>query len=98
MYIFPGLGLGVILARAAHVTDSMVEASSLGLANSLTQDEHNADLIYPRLERIREIGAQIACAVIRAAQKADVDQNRELRGYTDAQLLKFVVSKMWSPA
>lgn len=70
MYIFPGLGLGAILARAAAVTDSMVEASSLGLANALTEDERAYDLLYPRVERIREISAQIALSVIRAAQKA----------------------------
>ena len=53
MYIFPGLGLGAILARVSKVTDSMVEASSLGLANALTPDERAQDLIYPRIERIR---------------------------------------------
>jgi hypothetical protein len=51
MYIFPGLGLGAILARATQVTDSMVEASSLGLADSLTDDERAEDLLYPRVER-----------------------------------------------
>jgi len=51
MYIFPGLGLGAIIARATRVTDSMVEASSLGLADSLTDDEKKADLLYPRIER-----------------------------------------------
>ena len=51
MYIFPGLGLGCILARVSSVTDSMVEASSLGLANSLTEDERAHDLLYPRIER-----------------------------------------------
>ncbi|KAJ7254340.1 malic enzyme, NAD binding domain-containing protein [Mycena haematopus] len=30
MYIFPGLGLGAILARCSSVSDSMVEASSTG--------------------------------------------------------------------
>lgn len=70
MYIFPGLGLGAILSRARHVTDSMVEAGSLGLADSLTPEERESGLIYPRLERIREISAQIATCVIRAAQKA----------------------------
>ena len=65
-----GLGLGATLTRAAKVTDSMVEASSLGLADSLTQDERAQDLLYPRVERIREISAQIALSVIRAAQKA----------------------------
>ena len=46
-----GLGLGSILAKASNVTDSMVEASSLGLANALTEEEHAAGLLYPRIER-----------------------------------------------
>ncbi|KAG6812191.1 hypothetical protein H0H92_003996 [Tricholoma furcatifolium] len=71
MYIFPGLGLGAILARATSVTDSMVEASSLGLAGSLTEEEKSLGLLYPRIERIRQISAHIATEVIRAAQKAD---------------------------
>lgn len=46
-----GLGLGAILARASSVTDSMVEASSLGLADSVTPEERRQGLIYPRVER-----------------------------------------------
>ncbi|KAJ3975784.1 hypothetical protein EV361DRAFT_886881 [Lentinula raphanica] len=97
MYIFPGLGLGAILARATSVTDSMVEASSLGLAKSLTADERSVDLLYPRVERIREIGAFIAKEVIRAAQKAGVDRSTDLRSMSDEELLAFVSSKMWTP-
>jgi malate dehydrogenase (oxaloacetate-decarboxylating)(NADP+) len=97
MYIFPGLGLGAILARATSVTDSMVEASSLGLADSLTEEEIALDLLYPCIERIREISAQIATTVIRAAQKAGVDRSLALRNKTDAQLLEFVKGKMWQP-
>lgn len=69
MYIFPGLGLGAILSKARHVTDSMVEQASIALSASLTPEEKDADLVYPRLARIRDISAQIALAVIRAAQK-----------------------------
>lgn len=69
MYVFPGIGLGCILARVSSITDSMIEAASLGLANSLTDDERGNDLIYPRIERIRDISAQIALSVIREAQK-----------------------------
>lgn len=47
----------------------MVEASSLGLADSLNEDERNSDLLYPRLNRIREISAYIAMRVIRKAQE-----------------------------
>ncbi|KAG5641479.1 hypothetical protein DXG03_005119 [Asterophora parasitica] len=97
MYIFPGLGLGAILARATSVTDSMVEASSLGLAGSLTAEEHSMGLLYPQVTRIREISAHIAKEVIRAAQKAGVDRSIELRYLNDAELLKLVHSKMWNP-
>ena len=69
MYIFPGIGMGTILSKARHVTDSMVEQASIALAGSLSADETAAELVYPRLTRIRDISAQIALAVIRAAQK-----------------------------
>jgi malate dehydrogenase (oxaloacetate-decarboxylating)(NADP+) len=68
MYVFPGLGLGAILSRASAVTDSMVEAASLALADSLTDEERAEDRVYPNLTRIREISAQIAHRVVRTAQ------------------------------
>ncbi|KAF9225871.1 hypothetical protein BS17DRAFT_794702 [Gyrodon lividus] len=97
MYIFPGLGLGSILCRASSVTDGMVEAAAIGLADSLSWDERALELIYPRIERIREISAHIAVRVIRTAQSADVDGSTGLRQLTDEQLLEFVQKKMWSP-
>ncbi|KAG6841971.1 hypothetical protein C0991_004462 [Blastosporella zonata] len=69
MYIFPGIGMGAILSKARHVTDSMVEQASIALSEALTQEEQSADLVYPRLARIRDISARIALAVIRAGQK-----------------------------
>ncbi|KAN0125581.1 hypothetical protein V8E52_000788 [Russula decolorans] len=97
MYIFPGLGLGSVLCRASAVTDAMVEASSLGLADSLNEDERDSELLYPRLNRIREISAYIAMRVIRKAQEEGVDRNNDLRSLSEAQLLTFVKSKMWNP-
>jgi malate dehydrogenase (oxaloacetate-decarboxylating)(NADP+) len=62
------LGLGAILARASSVTDGMVEAASMALADSLTAEETAEDRIYPNLTRIRDISAMIAWRVIKAAQ------------------------------
>ena len=82
MYIFPGIGMGAILSKARHVTDSMVEQASIALAGSLTDEEKSSDLVYPRLTRIRDISAQISLAVIRAAQKDVSASNLQLRlGY-----------------
>jgi malate dehydrogenase (oxaloacetate-decarboxylating)(NADP+) len=69
-YIFPGLGLGTILSHASQVTDSMVDASAISLANSVTEEEAADGLIYPRLHRIRDISVEIALGTIRAAQLA----------------------------
>ena len=89
----------------------MVEASSFGLADSLTEEERDSDLLYPRLERIREISAFIATRVIRKAQEEvsnrfshtdgrtlqGVDTNGDLRTLSDEQLLAYVTGKMWNP-
>lgn len=69
MYMFPGIGMGAILAKAKHVTDSMVEQAAIALSSSMTSDEEAADLVYPRLARIRTLSSRVAKAVIRAAQK-----------------------------
>ncbi|KNZ80968.1 NADP-dependent malic enzyme [Termitomyces sp. J132] len=97
MYIFPGIGLGTILSKARHVTDSMIEQASIALSETLTEEERSADLVYPRLARIREISALIALAVIRAAQKDGVDENSSFRKMSDAALLDYVKTKQWQP-
>ncbi|KAF9565706.1 hypothetical protein CPC08DRAFT_629292 [Agrocybe pediades] len=97
MYIFPGIGMGAILSKARHITDSMVEQAAIALAGSLTEDELSSDLVYPRLTRIRDISAQIATAVIRAAQKDNVDENGLFRNLSDDALLEYVKAKQWQP-
>jgi len=97
MYIFPGIGLGSILSKARHVTDAMVEQASISLASSLTNEEKDCDLVYPRLTRIRDISAQIALAVIRAAQKDNVDENALFQGLSDDALLEYIKAKQWQP-
>jgi len=97
MYIFPALGLGTILSKAVHVTDSMVEQAAVALSNSLTPEEHADGLIYPRLNRIRQVSATIASAVVRAAQKDGVDRNLVFREVSDTTLLELIKAKMWVP-
>ena len=96
MVVYVGLGLGSILAKASSVTDTMVEASAFGLAHSLVEDEKDEELVYPRIERIRDISAQIAVDVIRAAQEAGVSRHVALKGKSDGDLKEWVVSKMWN--
>lgn len=51
MYVFPGIGLGAILARVKTISDKMIEASALALSDAMTQEEQATGLLYPRLDR-----------------------------------------------
>ena len=44
MYVFPGLGLGAILARASTVTEGMVEEASLKLADAVNEEERKEEI------------------------------------------------------
>ncbi len=47
VYVFPGIGLGAILAKASRVTDNMIYTSAAALAGSLNAEEIHKGLIYP---------------------------------------------------
>ncbi|KAF8635977.1 hypothetical protein AX15_000141 [Amanita polypyramis BW_CC] len=97
MYMFPGIGVGAILAKARCVSDSMVEQAAIALSSSMTSDEEAAGLIYPRLARIRVLSARVARAVIKAAQEDNVDENSLLRNLNDDALLAYIEAKQWQP-
>jgi malate dehydrogenase (oxaloacetate-decarboxylating) len=85
-YIFPGLALGIIAAKAKRVTDAMVKAAAEELVRHLpTQKDRQASLLPP-LSEARELAQLIGKAVGRQAiqdgqaQVGDEDSlNRELQ-------------------
>ncbi|KAJ3986591.1 malate dehydrogenase [Lentinula detonsa] len=95
MYMFPGIGLGAILSKSEHITDAMVEKAAIALSTSLNEEESSHELVYPRLERIRDISAQIALAVARQAHKDGVENNSVLRNLNDYDALRHIKGKMW---
>ncbi|KAJ3051921.1 hypothetical protein HK097_007070 [Rhizophlyctis rosea] len=80
MYIFPGLGLGAILAKAEHVSDDMVYQTAATLAEALDEEERSHELLYPHLTRIREVSALVAKDVVKAAlREGNCDQEDVLK-------------------
>ncbi|NJD18622.1 MAG: NAD-dependent malic enzyme [Gemmatimonadetes bacterium] len=62
-YVFPGVGLGLIVAEASECTDEMFFISAKVLAGMVTEDALSQGRIYPALSRIRDASWQIAAAV-----------------------------------
>jgi malate dehydrogenase (oxaloacetate-decarboxylating)(NADP+) len=98
MYVFPGIGLGSVLCESVHVTQEMIYASAVGLADSLTEEERAKDWLYPSLERIRDISVRVARYVIRASQSENLDKNKTLQWLSDVDLDAHIKAKMYNPA
>ncbi|MCL7044197.1 hypothetical protein MKW94_019909, partial [Papaver nudicaule] len=62
-YIFPGLGLGLVMSGAIRVHDDMLLAASEALAGQVSQENFEKGLIYPPFTNIRKISAHIAANV-----------------------------------
>jgi malate dehydrogenase (oxaloacetate-decarboxylating)(NADP+) len=83
-YVFPGVGLGAIASGASHVTDAMFLEAAYALAAEVSERDLAQGSLYPPLHRIRDVSANIAVAVARAAydeQLATVPEPDDLRGY-----------------
>jgi malate dehydrogenase (oxaloacetate-decarboxylating)(NADP+) len=66
-YIFPGVGLGVLVAESTRVTDEMFAAAARTLADMVMPSDLAMGRIYPSLSRIGEVSRAIAAEVARIA-------------------------------
>jgi malate dehydrogenase (oxaloacetate-decarboxylating) len=64
--VFPGLGLGVAVARAARVSDRMLAAAADAVARLSDAAMPGAPLLPP-IDNLREVSATVAVAVAQAA-------------------------------
>jgi malate dehydrogenase (oxaloacetate-decarboxylating) len=71
--IYPGIGLGTIVARASHVTDGMLLEASEAIAG-LVDSHRLGAAILPAVENLRASSATVAVAVARQAVTDGVAQ------------------------
>jgi malate dehydrogenase (oxaloacetate-decarboxylating)(NADP+) len=67
VYIFPGVGLGVLACEAKHVTNEMFLVAARTLARYVSEADLQQGSVYPPLHRIREVSAAIATEVAELA-------------------------------
>ncbi len=89
--IFPGLGLGVVVARASRITDGMFLAAAQAVAEIVDPTTPGASLL-PQVADLRTTSAAVAVAVARAARADGVAS-----GPPDDALDDAVRDAMWQP-
>lgn len=92
MFIFPGVGLGVLAAGAQRVTDTMFLAAARALSSCSPAVQSPTAPLYPPVEAVREVAQRVAFAVGRAAQQAGVAEPTPLE-----VLEQRVSAQMWTP-
>lgn len=92
VYIFPGVGLGVLVSQARQVTDSMFLQAARTLADMAEPSDLEQGRLYPSFKRIREVSARIAAAVCKIAH----DEGLAQAPYP-ADILADVKSRMYEP-
>jgi malate dehydrogenase (oxaloacetate-decarboxylating)(NADP+) len=102
VYVFPGIGLGAILAKATRITDDMIYTSASSLAGSLNADEIHKGLIYPRIERVRDASVVVAREVMKAARRDGVSglpesQWIEWEEWGDVTLTAYIKERIYNP-
>ncbi len=92
VFVFPGIGLGVLVAEAREVTDRMFLVSARILANTVSGERLTQGALYPPIAELRSISRAIAVAVAREAREAGVGPMA-----TDEQIEDAVDDAMWTP-
>jgi malic enzyme len=90
--IFPGVGLGALVAEVRSVGNSLFAAAAEALADSLTPEEVAAGALYPPIARLRTVTGRVAEAVVRRARQEG--SSRELTG---AAIASAVADARWEP-
>ena len=66
-YIFPGVGLGVIVSKSLRVTDEMFITAADTLSSMVSKEDLFRGRLYPPLQKIRDISFKIAVNVAQVA-------------------------------
>ena len=89
--LYPGLGLGVIVSGARHVTDGMLLAAAQAVAGQVNPQELGASLLPP-VDNLRASSATVAVAVAKQAVAEGVATRQHDNWVQAAQ------DAMWQPA
>ena len=93
VYIFPGVGLGALAAKASVVTDGMFMAAARRLGELSAEIGDGGAGLLPPITGLREVALRIAIAVAQQALDEGVAGVE-----ADALTRDAIAAQMWEPA
>jgi len=93
VFIFPGVGVGAIVAETREITDDLFLVAARTLAEHVSDERLAAGCLYPPVTDLRTVSRAIALAVVRTARDTGSG-----RAYHDDQLEAAVDAAIWYPA
>jgi malate dehydrogenase (oxaloacetate-decarboxylating) len=93
LYVFPGVGLGALVAKAPKVTDAMFMAASRVLSSLVTPDQAAHGYLLPPMADIRGVSRAVAQAV--AIEARDSGLGRLL---DDQKYAEVIARAQWEPS
>jgi malic enzyme len=92
VFVFPGVGLGVLISESSRVTDSMFLAAARALANYTVSNESAKGCLYPSLRDLRAVSRLVALKVAQVAREEGFG-----RALDDASLEEAIGGFCWNP-
>ncbi len=92
LYLFPGLGRGVIAVGARRISDSMLSAAATAIGSVAPRDLGAPLTLLPPLAQVGEVADAVAFAVARRAVEEGLAEDLD-----DAQIIEAVEARKWRP-
>ena len=92
MLVFPGMGLGALVSRAAKVTSRMFLSASRALSGLVTAEQRSKNMLLPNLKDIRDVSSRIAKAVAIEARDSGIG-----RLLSDDEYERVIRKAQWEP-
>lgn len=91
-FIFPGIGLGALVAEAREVSDAMFRVAAECLADQVSPEDLVTGALYPPIRDLHRVATHIAAAVAREARDSGLGLPLD-----DAAIASAVAAAQWEP-
>lgn len=101
VFVFPGVGLGVLASGAKEVLPTFFTAAAKAVSEQVTEIDLKAGILFPAIESLNEVSLQVAFAVGESAIREEVSRPCVFSTFqhrNEPRRLRELITKMrWRP-